>query len=134
MNKIFLANALVTNSKNQMLAVRKKNSNYYQMVGGKLEKQETILQTLQREFLEEIGLDISQHEIQFLGEYETLAVNEKNTLVHANVFYVKLKDQDVIKISKEIEEYAYINKSDYQNYQLAHLLEEFSLPIWLEMN
>lgn len=134
MNKIFLANALVTNSKNQMLAVRKKNSNYYQMVGGKLEKQETILQTLQREFLEEIGLDISQHEIQFLGEYETLAVNEKNTLVHANVFHVKLNDQDVIKISKEIEEYVYINKSDYQNYQLAHLLEEFSLPIWLEMN
>lgn len=134
MNHIYLVNALVTDAKGRMLAVRKKNSNYFQMVGGKREQEEELLATLRREFLEEINVDIFSHDVSFLGKHSSIAVNEKNTEVHANVFHVKLKSLKTLKIAFEIEEMAWITKENYKEYQFAHLLEEFSLPIWLEMD
>ncbi|WP_313579873.1 NUDIX domain-containing protein [Chishuiella sp.] len=134
MNHFYLANALVTNDKGEMLAVRKQNSEYFQMVGGKIETNEEPIVTLQREFLEEINIDINQHIVNFLGKYSTMAVNEKNTEVHADVFHVHLKTSDTLKMANEIAEIAWITKENYTKYKLAHLLEEFSLPIWLTMN
>lgn len=133
MNHIYLANALVTDSEGRMLAVRKKNSKYFQMVGGKIDKGEEPLETLCREFLEEINIDIDLHHVTLLGKHTTTAVNEENTQVHANVFHVHLNSLETLKIASEIEEMAWITKEDYQNYQLAHLLEEFSLPIWIKL-
>ena len=133
MNHIYLVNALVTDADGRMLAVRKKKSKFFQMVGGKREEGEELLETLRREFLEEINVDILLHSINFLGEHTSVAVNEENTVVHANVFHVNLKSLDELKIASEIDEMAWITKQTYKDYQLAHLLEEFSLPIWLEM-
>ena len=134
MDQIFLVNALVTDQTGRMLAVRKKNSKFFQMVGGKREQDEELLTTLRREFLEEINIDILLHDVSFLGQHTSVAVNEKNTKVHANVFHVKLKAYKTLRIASEIEEMVWITKDDYKKYQLAHLLEEFSLPIWLEMD
>jgi 8-oxo-dGTP diphosphatase len=133
MNHIYLANALVTDKEGRMLAVRKKNSEYFQMVGGKIDGVEEPIETLRREFLEEINIDVLNHEVIFLGKHTTKAVNEVNTEVHANVFHVQLKSLNDLKIASEIEELAWITKEDYPNYKLAHLLAEFSLPIWLKM-
>lgn len=124
---------MVTDDTGRLLAVRKKNSNYFQMVGGKREQEEELLATLRREFLEEINVDILAHDVSFLGQHTSIAVNEKNTEVHANVFHVKLKSLEALKIASEIEEMAWMTKGNYKEYQLAHLLEEFSLPLWLEM-
>ena len=49
------------------------------------------------------------------------------------MFHVKLNSVEAIKIASEIDEMAWITKETYHDYKLAHLLEEFSLPIWLEM-
>lgn len=133
MNHIYLANALVTDTVGRMLAVRKKNSKYFQMVGGKIDGKEEALETLRREFLEEINLDINFHRVKFLGKHETTAVNEENTRVHANVFHVQLNSLEMLKIASEIEEMAWLTKDNYKEFQLAHLLEEFSLPIWLNL-
>lgn len=133
MNHIYLVNALVTDETGRMLAVRKNKSKFFQMVGGKREQDEELLTTLRREFLEEINVDILQHDVSFLGQHTSIAVNEVNTEVYANVFHVKLKSLETLKIASEIEEMAWITKENYKESQLAHLLEEFSLPIWLEM-
>ena len=133
MNQIYLANALVTDAQGRMLAVRKKKSQFFQMVGGKIEGEEEPIETLQREFLEEINIDITQHQVKVLGKHTTTAVNEANTHVHANVFHVHLTSLNELKIAAEIDEMAWITKENYKDYQLAHLLEEFSLPIWLAM-
>ena len=132
-NHIYLANALVTDIEGRMLAVRKKNSKFFQMVGGKIDGTEEPKETLVREFLEEINIDINLHQVNFLGKHETIAVNEANTIVHANVFHVHLNSLNELKIAAEIEEMAWITKENFNEYQLAHLLEEFSLPIWLKM-
>lgn len=134
MNNIYLANALVTDNEGRMLAVRKKNSKFFQMVGGKIDGVEEPIETLKREFLEEINIDINLHQVSLLGQHTTTAVNEANTKVHANVFHVHLNSIESLKIASEIEEMAWITKEDYKNFQLAHLLEEFSLPIWLKIN
>jgi len=133
MNHIYLANALVTDTEGRMLAVRKKNSVYFQMVGGKIDNLEEPIETLKREFLEEINIDITQHQVSFLGQHTAMAVNEEKTEVHANVFHVQLHSLETLKIASEIEEMVWLTKTDYKNYQLAHLLEEFSLPIWLNL-
>lgn len=134
MNNIYLANALVTDNEGRMLAVRKKNSKFFQMVGGKIDGVEEPIETLKREFLEEINIDINLHQVSLLGQHTTTAVNEANTKVQANVFHVHLNSIESLKIDSEIEEMAWITKEDYKNFQLAHLLEEFSLPIWLKIN
>ena len=133
MNHIYLANALVTDTDGRMLAVRKRNSIYFQMVGGKMDLNEEPLDTLAREFLEEINVDITKHHVVFLGKHSTNAVNESNTMVHANVYHIQLNSLETLKIALEIEEMAWITKENYQDYKLAHLLEEFSLPKWLLM-
>lgn len=133
MNHLYLANALVTDTEGKMLAVRKYKSNYFQMIGGKMDGIETPIQTLEREFREEINININLHKVVFLGDYTTKAVNEENTLVNASIFHVHLNFTDIIKIGAEIEEMAWIVKENYKNYQLAHLLKEFSVPIWLNM-
>ena len=134
MNHIYLANALVTAPDGKMLAVRKRHSIYFQMVGGKIDEKEEPIDTLFREFREEINIDLVHHHVIFLGKHETMAVNEENTRVHANVFHVQLNSLETIKIASEIEEMVWISKENYTNYHLAHLLKEFSLPIWLNMD
>ena len=133
MKNLYLANALVTDKDGRMLAVRKKNSIYFQMVGGKIDGDEKPIQALEREFKEEINININLHKVSFLGNYSTKAVNEENTLVNAAIFHVHLNSTNKINIDAEIEELIWVTKEDYKNYQFAHLLREFSLPIWLNM-
>lgn len=132
MNKITIASAMILNTKNEILLVRKKNSTYFQLPGGKVNNNENHFQTLKRELLEEIQLNIDESKCVFLGSHETEAVNEKNTRVCGNLFEVIDTNLDNIQIQNEIEEMAWINHSNYKNYKWAHLAKEFILPIWLK--
>lgn len=131
-NTIYLASALLTNEKNEMLTVRKKGSTFYMMPGGKIELNETPLETLKREILEELQLTISEEQITLLGTHQTTAVNETNTLVNATIYHVTINNSP-IQASAEIEEAKWVTKETYKNIKLAHLLKEFSLPIWLKI-
>ena len=130
MQILYLASAIITNPQNDFLIVRKKKSSYFQMVGGKIEGDEQPIEALIRECKEEIQVDISTYPIELLGEHCTKAVNEQETLVKATIFHVAIPHHVVIQCTKEIAEFAWMSKTSYQNYQLAHLLCEFSLPWW----
>ena len=132
MEKITIASAMILNDKNEILLVRKQGSIFFQLPGGKIKSNETFFQTLQRELLEEINLDIKENNCIFLGNHQTEAVNEKNTIVIGNLFEVVNTNLDKIQNQNEIEEMAWLNKSNYKNYKWAHLAEEFILPIWLK--
>nr|WP_297307857.1 NUDIX domain-containing protein [uncultured Flavobacterium sp.] len=132
MNTITIASAMILNKKNEILLVRKKDSTYFQLPGGKIKTNETIIETLQRELQEEINLSVKEKNCVFLGNHQTEAVNEKNTIVIGNLFEVIDTNIDSIKIQNEIEEMVWLNASNYNNYKWAHLAEEFILPIWLK--
>jgi len=88
-HKIIIASALLLNADKELLVVRKKNSNFYMLPGGKIEFSEDPIQTLLRELKEEINLEFTESEFDFLGQHETIAVNEANTIVQGNIFLLK---------------------------------------------
>ncbi len=133
MNQLYLACALLTDTQGRMLVVRKKKSTYFQMAGGKIDPGETPLETLRRECEEELSFDLSLCKVSFLGEHSAIAVNEASTQVNAHVFHVQLPKATPIQIAAEIEQAIWLTQENYHQYTLAHLLEEFSLPIWLNM-
>ncbi|SJN49145.1 Nudix hydrolase family protein PA3470 [Sphingobacterium faecium PCAi_F2.5] len=130
MNKIYLAGAMVVDPNNRLLVVRKKNSAYYMMPGGKIEKGELSSQALVRELKEELDLNISLSELEYLGFHETEAVNEVDTIVRGEIFKIELKAALDIFPQAEIEEAIWLTVDNYENYQLAHLIEQFTIPIW----
>ncbi len=131
-NHLHLACALITNEYNEMLIVKKQNTEVFIMPGGKIEHGETPEQALQRELLEEIKTSINLQQMTLLGHHTTIASNEKNTQVTARIFHIKLAKTQ-IKVANEIQEAFWMNYQDYTKYTLANLLKEFSLPIWLKM-
>lgn len=134
MNKISIASVAIINSKKELLLVRKKNSAYYQLVGGKINPNETFEQTIIREAQEEINLTITPQNLNALGTHQTQAVNEQNTIVEGHIYYMCLNTDFEPTIANEIEAYVWLNTTNYQNYQWAHLAKEFVFPFWIELN
>lgn len=132
MKTIHVASAIIVDQQNRFLTVRKKHSRYFMMAGGKIESNETPLQALVREIKEELALILKTSAITFLGTYETLAVNEKNTIVNAHIYQILLTNETVQNCA-EIEEIKWLTAENYTEVKLARLLSEFSLPIWLDI-
>ena len=123
MNVITVAAAVILNEQNQLLLVRKKNTQFFMQVGGKLEVNESPEQTMLREIHEEIGAQATIQ--QFIGRFETKAANEAN---HQLVSYVYQVDLDQVpKIDAEIAEMKWINLEDDQTL-LAPLTKEVVIP------
>lgn len=72
-------------------------------------------------------------ELTYLGEHQTKAVNEIETIVHGSIFIVKIENVFTPIIANEIEEYVWLNKNNYTQYTWAHLAEEFVQPWWLKL-
>ncbi|WP_111858094.1 NUDIX hydrolase [Acinetobacter sp. CFCC 10889] len=128
MNVITVAAAIILNQHNQLLLVRKKNTQFFMQVGGKLEPNEAPEQTMIREIAEEIG---SKAEIeQFVGRFETRAANEAGHQLVSYVYQVNLDQAP--KIDAEIAEMKWIDLNDEQTL-LAPLTKEVVIP-WCKAN
>lgn len=131
-NHLYLACALITNEFNEMLIVKKLKTNVFIMPGGKIEQQETPTQALKREIAEELKLQIDVSQMHFLSKYTAIAANEKNTLVTACIYHIKIQKVP-LQIANEIDQALWVNHQNYQNFSYANLISEFSIPLWLEM-
>lgn len=128
MNVITVAAAVILNDQNQLLLVRKKNTQYFMQVGGKLECNEAPEKTMLREIAEEISTSAQIQ--QFIGRFETLAANEAGHQLVSYVYQVNL-DQTP-KMDAEIAEMKWINLDDNQTL-LAPLTKEVVIP-WCRAN
>ena len=128
MNVITVAAAVILNMQNQLLLVRKKNTQFFMQVGGKLELNEAPEQTMIREISEEISVKAEIQ--QFIGRFETLAANEANHQLVSYVYQVSL-DQPP-EIDAEIAEMKWIDLDDDQTL-LAPLTKEIVIP-WCKEN
>ncbi|MFW2076352.1 NUDIX domain-containing protein [Acinetobacter sp. ULE_I010] len=128
MNVITVAAAVILNTQNQLLLVRKKNTQFFMQVGGKLELNEAPEQTMIREISEEISVKAEIQ--QFIGRFETLAANEANHQLVSYVYQVSL-DQPP-EIDAEIAEMKWIDLDDDQTL-LAPLTKEIVIP-WCKEN
>lgn len=128
MKVITVAAAIILDEQQQLFLVRKKNTQFFMQVGGKLEPDELPEQTMLREIKEEIGVDATIE--QFVGRFETRAANEADHLLVSYVYHVSI-DQ-VPRIDAEIAEMKWVSLEPSQAF-LAPLTTEIVMP-WVRQN
>ena len=110
-----------------VLTVRKRGTQRFMLVGGKLEPGETAREAALRETAEEVGLRIA--DATLLGEFLSEAANEPGHTLHSTVFLVE-SDGDPIA-SSEIAEVRWTPLRGYPD-DLAPMLEHHVLPALVE--
>ena len=128
MNVITVAAAIILNQHKQLLLVRKRNTQFFMQVGGKLEPNEAPEQTMIREIAEEISANAEIE--QFIGRFETRAANEAGHQLISYVYQVNLDQAP--QINAEIAEMKWIDLDDEQTL-LAPLTKEVVIP-WCREN
>lgn len=115
--------AIIRNEVGHLLLVRKKNTNHFMQVGGKLEANEAPEQTLLREIEEEIS--VSAAIIKSLGLFKTRAANEAGFALHAYLFEVKIEGEP--QIAAEIAEMCWLDPQQKSDLSLAPLTTDIVL-------
>ncbi|MEM9265269.1 MAG: NUDIX domain-containing protein [Cyanobacteria bacterium P01_F01_bin.13] len=120
-----VAYAVVVNQ--QLLTVRKKNTEKFMFPGGKFELGENAEAAIQREVREELSCEIDLSTFKTLGKFVTIAANEANTQLVATVFQGSLLGTPIA--SNEIAELRWIPiMAKGYEIELAPLLTEWVLP------
>lgn len=126
--EITVAAAILMDSSERMLVVRKKGSRYFMQPGGKIDAGETPVQALHRELLEEIAVGVEPEDMTFRGIFREQAANEPDTTVVAHVFSARIDAS--IRPQAEIEEALWLSLDGTKpDIDLAMLTENLLLPL-----
>ncbi|MBP8642415.1 MAG: NUDIX domain-containing protein [Bacteroidales bacterium] len=90
-----------------ILLVRNEGTVKYLMPGGRVEKGENDLETLQREIEEELSCKIDTKNISYVGEYQDIAANDFGYIVDIKLYHGEIIG-DIVP-SNEIAEYLWFN-------------------------
>lgn len=88
--------------------------------GGKPELGESLEEAIRREIFEELEVELVN--LEYLGQYETLPANEKNSTLLADVFRADLSGEPEPRA--EIEAIAWLSPEDWDNKNTAPLIRE----------
>src|SRR5688572_22682640 len=86
---IFIVAAVVLDQADHVLLVRKRGTDCFMLPGGKIVTDESPVQALKRELLEELGCELT-FEPQWLGEFTAPAANEPGYRVEARIYTATL--------------------------------------------
>ena len=125
-----IATACLHDEQGRILLVRKRDTLYFMLPGGKAEADETALMTVRRELHEELALELDDAELQWLGHFQAPAANEPGHWVEAQVFIGKLTQTP--RVQAEIEETGWLELDAPEALRLAPLLREKILPVLSE--
>lgn len=131
-NIINIAAAVITNTNDEILLVRKQNSVYFMQAGGKIETNEEPIQTLVREIEEELGLIFEPTAFSYLGNYMAPAANEVDYYVSTHLFSITIANT-TLTAHAELAEVGWYSLAKAKKLTLAPLTKDIILPI-LEKN
>jgi 8-oxo-dGTP diphosphatase len=108
--QIIRKTALAVFADKKMLMVRSsKNEEVFYTLGGKIEENESEIDSLHREIHEEVGCEIKGGSLTFLHEFEAPAHGRENTLVNIRLYKGQLTADPIP--SSEIVEVAYFDST-----------------------
>lgn len=121
-NVIQIAAAVISRDDGKVLVVRKKGSHAFIQPGGKIEPGEDPIQALCRELDEELGLTIAPTLPTFIGTFSAPAVNERGSIVTAQVY--TFSHTGDVHPKAELEEIAWIDPKNPGDLELASLTRD----------
>ena len=111
----------------KLLVVRKRTKENFQeyiIPGGKREGNESDLETLQRELLEE--LNVSVLDAEYLGCYTDIAVFE-NVPITVKTYVATINDN--IRVQNEIKEYEWIDRNyEEKGIKVGSIIKNYIVP------
>lgn len=115
---------IVLNDK-KLLVVRKKNTlGECILPGGKRIESESDLDTLKREFLEELSVNVKSY--SFFGSYDHMEIFS-DKMFHMEAYFVEI--DGLIECDNEIKEFLWIDRNYKENGILvSHMLEDNIIP------
>ncbi|MEX5299206.1 DUF4031 domain-containing protein [Kocuria sp. CPCC 205292] len=113
-----------------LLTVRKRGTERFMLVGGKLDPGESPAAAAVRETAEEVGLRLDPAQLSLLGEFEAPAANEAGTWVRCTVFTAPLTGRPVPLAEIEELRWQHVDEHvlDALPADLAPLLREHVIP------
>ncbi|MCQ9616975.1 NUDIX domain-containing protein [Paenalcaligenes niemegkensis] len=123
-----IATVCFVNESQELLVVRKKNTSFWMLPGGKLDHQETPAEGVIREVWEELQITLEAQNLAQLGTFDALAANEADTSVHAHAFLAKLPGKQKPRISAEIAEMRWLPLNRPFPISIAPLLRNHIIP------
>lgn len=129
-----LSAVLVRDYRGRVLLVRKRGTSKFMQPGGKLEPGESFAGAAVREVAEELGLQLTESDLEQLGRWYGPAANEADTFIDAGLFAYTLPPAggvhaDQLVAAAEIEELLWIDPAQaLARVDLAPLLRDHILP------
>lgn len=98
---------------NKLLLDKPRKRSTYQMIGGKVEEGEDVLDAAIREAHEELGPSavIDSSKFKLLMDFEEIATSDPNLKIHFYVFYYDGKLKGELSTSDEIERFLWYDSS-----------------------
>lgn len=117
----------------KLLIDKPRDKKTFQMIGGKVEKGESIKQAAIRECHEELGAKASFNEnlIEFVMDFEEIATSDPNRKIHMNIFQYNGILQGELTTSEEIEAFMWFGIDDDRNL-LSNTLKNEIIPYCIE--
>ena len=110
---------LLVNSNNDVLLGYSHNN--YQFPGGHVEENETLVQAVNREVLEETGIELTfneKHAMEHFGKEQHMGgENDEEVVSDTEYFIVKLETKPEVKISREHARYKWFDKESIKEKQ-----------------
>ncbi|MEJ1229676.1 MAG: NUDIX domain-containing protein [Galbitalea sp.] len=118
--------AVILDADGRVLLVRKRGTSVFMHPGGKFEPGETGPQALIRELQEELGFELLENDLEYVGRFTAAAANEAGHLVDCDVHFTVVETEGVV--AAEIEELIWIDPLRMDEVALAPLTGDVLRP------
>ncbi|MDO8538346.1 MAG: NUDIX domain-containing protein [archaeon] len=132
--KLFVAAKAVITFNQKILIIRE-SANYsdgtkqglFDVPGGRISPGEKVEESLLREVKEETGLDVKIGNAFFVNESSPIVKGEQWQIIR--IFFGCVSNSDKVKLSKDHNEFKWINPKEYKNYNIIDnlfpMIEEY---------